>query len=169
MNLFPLWHRPLASRLAVACSGVLLAGLAALPAWAGDPFRTTNPRPIGDRTEVGFKRLFQEGNYRQAKQDLLSAETSEGSDPLLHAMIASIGYVEGDKKTLSAYASKTLAAAQTLQPQDPVRGNLYIGVGHFLEGVSYYQNQNLFKAIDKLQLVFQFFEARSPWLPTIQK
>jgi len=38
------------------------------PGLAGDPFRKTNPRPIGDKTEAAFNAIFKQGNYLEAKK-----------------------------------------------------------------------------------------------------
>lgn len=128
------------------------------PSWAGDPFRSTNPRNIGDNTEAAFEAIFRQGNYKAAKGYLDSAIATEGNDPLVYAMRSSLAYTEEDWGNMRTYASKTLKTAQTLAPQDPLRGNLYIAVGHFLEGAYIFKTDGPLGAIKKLQQVFQYLE-----------
>ena len=142
---------------AVSCALALnLWGNAAL---AGDPFRNSNPRDIGDKTEAAFAELFEKGNYKEAQRYLKEAESSEAEDPLLHAMRASLGYVYRDWQTMKLYTSKTLTTAEALKTKDPVRGNLYLAVGNFLEGAYIYKQESPIKAVSKLPLVFEYFDA----------
>ena len=132
----------------------------ASPSLAGDPFRTDNPRNIGEQTEAAFESLFRDGNYEQAKSYLIAAEASEADEPLVYAMRASIGYIEEDWETLKTYTDKTLQTAEKLESQDPLRGNLYMAVGNFLEGTYNYKTQeDPLGAIRKLQKVFQHLDA----------
>ena len=64
----------------VVCTVAL--SLWANPAWAGDPFRSTNPRPIGDNTEAAFVEIFKNGNYLEAKTYLEQAVETEPDEPL---------------------------------------------------------------------------------------
>ncbi|NES65431.1 MAG: hypothetical protein F6K24_09300, partial [Okeania sp. SIO2D1] len=43
----------------------------------GDPFRQRNPIEIGEKTEAAFKAMFEEGDYKQAKDYLKVAESEE--------------------------------------------------------------------------------------------
>ena len=135
------------------------------PAWAGDPFRNNNPRNIGDLTEAAFEALFRQGNYRQARLHLQEAEQKESNEPLAHTLMASLAYIEEDWSTFKVYATKTLKTAQVLTPTDPVRGNLYTAVGHFLEGTYDFYTDGPLTALTRLQKVFQYLdeaEAQSP-------
>ncbi|HAJ61566.1 MAG TPA: hypothetical protein DCP31_21845 [Cyanobacteria bacterium UBA8543] len=153
-NWFPAPKRTVTA-LASAASVVL--GLWVTPSLAADPFRTTNVRNIGDNTEAAFKAIFQQGNYKEAKSYLSKAKASEPNEPLAYAMLASLAYTENDWETLKQYASKTLQTAQQLTTTDPLRGNLYIAVGHFLEGAydSKKPGGGVVGAMSKLQKVFQ--------------
>jgi tetratricopeptide (TPR) repeat protein len=111
------------------------------PSLAKDPFRTTNPRPISDRTENAFRAFFERGDYPAAAQYLQQAEANE---PLVPAMKASLVYVDmqGEKdaqkrtemlEQVRSYAAQTQASANAILSKDPLRGNLYLAVGHFLQ------------------------------------
>ncbi len=104
------------------------------PSLAADPFRTNQPRNIGDKTEAAFKAVFQQGDYQTAERYLQQALSTEPNEPLAYAMKASLAYTNQDWATLDTYSKKTLDTAQKLIPSDPLRGNLYTAVGHFLEG-----------------------------------
>ncbi|MEA5510455.1 Sll0314/Alr1548 family TPR repeat-containing protein [Crocosphaera sp. UHCC 0190] len=128
------------------------------PSWAGDPFRSSNPRPIGDKTEAAFETIFHQGNYVKAESYLQEAIATEGDEPLAHAMKASLAYADSDFETMRVYAEKTLSAAEKLTPKDPLRGNLYQAVGHFLEGAYTFKTKGPLGAVDKLQKVFDYLE-----------
>ena len=129
------------------------------PTFAKDPFRTTNARDIGEHTETAFKTLFFRGDYKGAEAPLQLAESKEPDEPLSYALIGSLAFTEEDWKTLKIYADKTLEAAKNLRKKDPVRGNLYLAVGHFLDGTYLYEKEGAFSAINKLQLVFKYLDA----------
>jgi tetratricopeptide (TPR) repeat protein len=114
---------------------------------AADPFRTTDARPIGDRTEAAFRALFEKGDYSDlTRQQLNMAEQAEPNEPLAYALQASMTFIDfqnekedkGRKaellQRLKSYSERTRAAAQALTSTDPLRGNLYTAVSHFLEG-----------------------------------
>lgn len=123
------------------------ATLLSMSLWAGaavakDPFRTSNARPIGDRTEAAFNELFQKGNYKKAADALKQAESGE---PLAYAMKASMTYFDWQAQKDSAqkaqlleqfraYGTQTRDSAQSLLASDRVRGNLYLAVSYFLDG-----------------------------------
>ena len=129
------------------------------PAWAKDPFRNNNPRNIGKHTETAFKTLFLKGDYRGAATPLKLAESQEPDEPLSYALRGSLAFTEEDWETLKIYGNKTLNAGAKLVKKDPVRGNLYLAVGHFLEGAYLYEKDGAFSAINKLQLVFKYLDA----------
>lgn len=137
------------------------------PTLAGDPFRKINPENIGEKTEAAFEAIFRQGNYKEAKNYLIEVDnTEEANEPLAHAMRASIAYTEKDWETLKTYASKTIETAERLKDQNPVRGNLYVAVGHFLEGAYIYtQQQDPVSALTKLQQVFQYLDAAEASAP----
>ncbi|MEM8779601.1 MAG: Sll0314/Alr1548 family TPR repeat-containing protein [Cyanobacteria bacterium P01_G01_bin.49] len=125
---------------------------------AGDPFRSNNPRPIGDQTEAAFEAIFHEGNYKEAQVYLEKATQTEADEPLAHAMKASLAYSNEDFETMKTYGDKTLSAAQKLTSKDPLRGNLYQAVGHFLQGAYTFKTKGPLGAVNKLQQVFDYLE-----------
>ncbi|GAB4530450.1 MAG: Sll0314/Alr1548 family TPR repeat-containing protein [Pleurocapsa sp.] len=128
-------------------------------ALAKDPFRKENERDIGEHTGKAFETVFLEGDYKTVTELLALAEAEEKTEPLAYAMQASLAYTEEDWDNIKKYALKTLEAAQITSYKDPLRGNLYLAVGHFLDGAYIYEKEGPIKAIKKLQLVFKHFDA----------
>lgn len=148
---------------AIALSTVLLTFGSTSPTWAADPFRSTNPRPIGANTEAAFKAIFQDGNYGAAQGYLKQAQTTEPNEPLAHAMQASLAYsVNKDLTSFDLYGNKTLETAKQLINTDPLRGNLYAAVGYFLQGASVLARDGTVKgtpeALSKLRLVYEYLD-----------
>jgi tetratricopeptide (TPR) repeat protein len=127
-------------------------------ALAGDPFRKSNPRSIGDKTEAAFEAIFLQGNYLDARQRLAEAEKSETTDPLVYAMKASLAFDEGNFEVMNVASKQTLTAAENLKIKDPLRGNLYLAVGNFLEGAYIFKTQGAVGAVPKLQQVLQYLD-----------
>ncbi|MGL5076724.1 MAG: Sll0314/Alr1548 family TPR repeat-containing protein [Waterburya sp.] len=136
----------------------MIIGISSSPVLAADPFRTENPRDIGKHTEQAFKTIFLEGDYKTVSEELKLAESEEADEPLAHAMLASLAYTEKDWDNIKKYADKTLDSAKKLSDSDPVRGNLYLAVGHFLDGAYLYEKKGALDAIEKLQLVFKYLD-----------
>jgi tetratricopeptide (TPR) repeat protein len=120
--------------LKVTVTTSILLNILVNPSFAGDPFRSREPHKIGDRTEAVFNAIFQQGNYPAAKDALQQAVSSEPNEPLIYALQASLAYQNQDQTSLEKYSRKTLETGQNLIASDPLRGNLYTAVGHFLEG-----------------------------------
>jgi tetratricopeptide (TPR) repeat protein len=147
-------------RIGAAIAGALTLTLTFMPSFwanpaAADPFRASNPHTVGAKTEVAFKTLFEQGNYREAERLLQSAEADE---PLAYAMKAALAYVDHDLETMSKNATLTRETAEQLVKTDPLRGHLYVAAGHFLEGAYTISTQNTIAAtpgvLAKLQQVF---------------
>ena len=128
------------------------------PAWAGDPFRPGNPYNMGDQTEEAFDTLFREGKYQDARKDLQEAEKSDPGEPLVYALSAALAFMNEDYSTMNTYAKKTIQAADNLVEEVPLRGNLYLAVGHFLEGAYKYKQDGPVGAVTKLQKVFEYID-----------
>lgn len=154
------WVSVLASSAAIALS------LWASPSFAGDPFRTSNPHKIDNATEAAFKAIFEQGNYTSAKQHLAKASPNE---PLSYAMKAALAYMEKDWQGLQSNAIRTRETATQLMKTDPLRGNLYVGVGEFMEGAYILSSEGTVrgtpKALNKLQRVFQALNAAEKVAP----
>jgi tetratricopeptide (TPR) repeat protein len=152
----------------------VIASLTALsfgfnPAFAGDPFRNSNPRPIGNKTEAAFKAMFEKGNYFAAKNYVEAALLTEPNDPLIYAIKASLSYMDSDLDGLIAFAKKTREVAKKLSTSDPLRGNIYMAAGYFLEGAYAITKEGTAKgtpqAMNKLRQVFQYLDAAEKIAP----
>ncbi|MBD2571194.1 Sll0314/Alr1548 family TPR repeat-containing protein [Anabaena lutea] len=130
------------------------------PSLAGDPFRSSEPRKIGDRTEAAFKAIFQQGNYPAAADFLEKALSSEPDEPLAYAMKASLAYGNQDWASLNKYSRQTLITGQKLISSDPLRGNLYSAVGNFLEGAVIITREGTVngasQALSRLRKVYEY-------------
>jgi tetratricopeptide (TPR) repeat protein len=145
------------SAIALTLSLGMIFGVS-LPSLAGDPFRQTDARNIGTKTAAAFEEIFKKGNYTQAKVYLLEATKGEKVDPLTYAMLASMAYTDKDWDNLKVYATQTREAAEALKSQDPLRYNIYLGVGKFLEGTYIFKTDGPVSALPLLQQVFQAVE-----------
>jgi len=146
-----------------------LALWAALTLWlapvqAGDPFRRKPPRPIDSQTEQLFEQVFVYGNYPQARAILAQLLPQNPTEPLVYALQAAIAYLDEDMTTMAQAAAQTMQAAQALQASDPLRGHLYVGVAHFLQGgvIATEHRKNLWPVVpqllDKVRLAFAAFD-----------
>ena len=141
---------------------------------AADPFARSQPRDIGDNTEAAFKAVFEQGNYQAGQKHLQQAISTEPNEPLAYAMQASLAYTNQDTATLESYSAKTLDTAKKLISSDPLRGNLYAAVGHFLEGAVILTREGTVsgapKALSRLREVYKHLdkaEAISPKDPEL--
>jgi tetratricopeptide (TPR) repeat protein len=146
----------------VSLAATLVLNVWVNPSVAADPFRTKEARNIGDKTEAAFKAIFQQGDYKAAEAYLQQALVSEPNEPLAHAMKASLAYTNKDWTTLDTYSKKTLEIGQKLIASDPLRGNIYTAVGHFLEGAALVRRQGTVngatQALSKLQEVYKYLD-----------
>lgn len=148
--------------------GTLAASTAAIavglitPAFAADPFRTESPHAIGDQTEAAFIALFKQGDYVEAQTHLDAAKQTEADEPLLHAMLASLAYLDEDWDALERQAALTQSTAQPLISSDPLRGHLYTAVGIFMDGAHMLKQQGIARgtprALTMLQQVFRHLD-----------
>jgi len=156
--------------LRIVSTATIALSLWASPSLAKDPFRTTNPRAIGDKTEAAFRSIFEQGNYKNAASTLSQAEAGE---PLAFALRASLAYSnwqgESDQSKKQAasdsfkgYATQTRESAEQLLKTDPLRGNLYLAVGNFLEGAHVVSTQGVIRgtpqALGKIQQAFKYLD-----------
>lgn len=146
----------------VTCVTFVALNLWINPSLAGDPFRNNKPHQIGDRTEAAFNAIFQNGNYPAAEDYLNQAINYEPNEPLVYALKASLAYGNQDLLSLDKYSKKTLAAGKKLIKRDKLRGNLYIGVGNFLEGAVILIRQGnvngVPQALNKLAKVYEYLD-----------
>ncbi|MGL5082168.1 MAG: Sll0314/Alr1548 family TPR repeat-containing protein [Microcoleaceae cyanobacterium] len=149
-----------------AFMSVVIIGLGSCAAVAleADPFRTKNARAIEQNTGLAFKALFEQGNYQDAEYYLREAKAKNPQEPMTYAMLAAFAYQRQDWSALKSHAAKTLETAQTLVSQgELLRGNLYLAMGHFLEGSYILVTEGTLKgapsALQKLQEVFDYLDA----------
>ncbi|HCQ22879.1 MAG: Sll0314/Alr1548 family TPR repeat-containing protein [Aphanizomenon sp.] len=154
------WRFP--TFLKVSVTTAILVNIFVNPSFAGDPFRSRDPHKIGDNTEAVFKAIFQQGNYSVAKDALRKAVSSEPHEPLIYAIQASLAYQNRESANFEEYSRKTLETAQNLIASDPLRGNLYTAVGHFLEGAVILNQEGTVKgasgAFMKLRQVYTYLD-----------
>ena len=147
---------------AITSATVLTLSLWVSPTLAQDPFRATNQRQIGDKTEAAFQAIFKDGNYTAAERYLQQAESSEQNEPLAYAMKASLAYTNKDLNSLNSYGQKTIATARQLMKKDPLRGNLYAAVGHFLQGAAVLVRDGTVRgtpqALSELRQVYEYMD-----------
>ncbi|MEB3357784.1 MAG: Sll0314/Alr1548 family TPR repeat-containing protein [Synechococcales bacterium] len=166
-QLSPPWSKRLWSS-ATAIAGTVAIALTACPNPAlADPFRSASPREMDDQTEAAFEAMFVQGNYTQAAELL---ETAAPDEPMALAMQASIAYLNRDWDGLKVHADRTLAVAQRLIAEDPLRGHLYTAVAHFMDGAYTLSTEGTIRAtpvvLGKLRLVFDNFNQAESVDPT---
>jgi tetratricopeptide (TPR) repeat protein len=163
---FPLPRKNVTAKLSrfaqTAITVALLLNVWANPLLAADPFRSSQQRNIGNNTVAAFNAIFQQGNYQAAEKLVQDAVSKEPNEPLAYAIKASLAYTNQDWGTLDTYSEKTLDAAKRLIPTDPLRGNLYAAVGHFLEGGLILVRQGTVngapQALSRLRQVYEHFD-----------
>lgn len=157
-----------------AFTTLIVLNLGVNSSMAGDPFPRSQPRDIGDNTEAAFKAVFKQGDYQAGQKYLQQAISDEPNEPLAYAMKASLAYTNEDTSALESYSTKTLDTAKKLISSDPLRGNLYAAVGHFLEGAVILTREGTVsgvpKALSRLREVYKHLdkaEAISPKDPEL--
>jgi tetratricopeptide (TPR) repeat protein len=117
---------------------------------------------LATQTEAAFKAIFQQGNYPAAERYLQQAISKEPNEPLAYAMNASLAYGNKDWAKLDTYSHKTLETGQKLITNDPLRGNLYTAVGHFLEGAVILTREGTVngvpQAFSRLRQVYEYLD-----------
>ncbi len=160
MNSFPLLKQ---GGLTLAGASVALTlSLLSGPALAGDPFRPGNEYNIGPDTEAAFEAFFRDGDYRSARQDIETAIASEGDEPLVRSLAASIAYLDGDYDQMAQQAAMTKSTAAALMDSSPLRGHIYSAVGIFLDGAHLMTTEGVARstptALGMLQQVFSHLD-----------
>jgi len=69
-----------------------------------------------------------------------------------------IAYTEKDWNTLKKTANQPLRQAKEIGETDPLRRDLYLAIGHFLEGSYLYEVEGAFSVFNKLQTVFYYLD-----------
>jgi tetratricopeptide (TPR) repeat protein len=140
------------------------------PAVVGPKFVKQNsnmvPMPAGSQKKPGAnvekakEAMFRDGNYVKAKQYLDAALKTEPNEPLTYAMNALYPFSAGDYEKVREYGEKTSNAAIKLMKTNPMRGNLYQGVGFGILGAYEMKKANggALGALNKLQKVFEYMD-----------
>jgi tetratricopeptide (TPR) repeat protein len=115
-------------------SVLVMASVSSIPAFAADPFRTgATARTISTDVEKAFTAFLQKGNYIEGRQLLSKALASDPNEPLVYILGASTAYFDNDWAAVNRYSNQTLETAQRLLEKDPLRGNIYLALGNFLQ------------------------------------
>ncbi|MGD1903713.1 MAG: Sll0314/Alr1548 family TPR repeat-containing protein [Geitlerinemataceae cyanobacterium] len=156
-------------RLTGAIASLGLALAIATPALADDPFRDRNPRELNDKAVEAFEAMFKEADYPAANDALSDAVREAPEEPLVYALLAAIDYLEAGGNDLpasfSAYAAQTREAGGQLVEADPLRGNLYMAVGYFLEAGDIFLREGALRgmpaALSNVQKTFDHLDLAS--------
>ncbi|MDX2271543.1 MAG: Sll0314/Alr1548 family TPR repeat-containing protein [Cyanobacteriota bacterium] len=105
--------------------------------WAKDPFRTgSEAREMSAEVAAAFEEFFCAGNYSDSRGKLMAAQQASPDEPMVYALLAALAYLDGDYEALARLSSETRQVATRLKSTDPLRGNLYEGVGYGLEAAN---------------------------------
>ena len=142
--------------------GSLLAAIVtaatAMPSFAADPFRSSNPRAIGSQTQKAFELMFKEGNYVAAVKQLDVAVKTEANDPLLFALRSSIAYAQEDYLTMRIAGNRVRSNAEALKGKDNLRAYLYLAASDLIEAGYIVKTDGLASAPKALPLVQSVFD-----------
>lgn len=114
----------------------------------------------GSNVERAKELMFRDGDYAKARQYLKAALKTEPNEPLTYAMNTLYPFSSGDFEQVREYGDKTTKVAAQLTATNPLRGNLYQGVGLAILGAYEMKKENggALGALSKLQKVFQYMD-----------
>jgi tetratricopeptide (TPR) repeat protein len=114
----------------------------------------------GSNVELAKEAMFRDGDYVKAKQYLDIALQSEPKEPLAYAMSTLYPFSSGNYEKVKEYGEKTSKTAEQLMKTNPLRGNLYQGVGLGILGAYELKKSNggALGALSKLQKVFEYMD-----------
>jgi tetratricopeptide (TPR) repeat protein len=119
----------------------------------------------GSDIESAKEAMFRDGDYAKAKLYLEAARKSQPKEPLVYAMSTLYPFSAGELETVKEYGDKTFQAGKELMSANPMRGNLYQGVGLAI-GAAYEMKKNgPLGALNKLQQVFKYMDAAKKLAP----
>lgn len=148
----------LVASVSTALLTALVSAATAMPSFAADPFRTSNPRPIGDQTQKAFELMFKEGNYVAAVKQLDKAVATDADDPLLFALRASTFYATEDYTGMKVANDRVRRNAEALKGKDDLRAYLYLAVSELIEAGYIIKTEGLSSAPKALPLVSNIFD-----------
>ena len=131
---------------------------------AVDPFRSSTEAKVTSEPAIAaFEAMFEQGNYQNAQWHLQQAQSEESQEPMVYGMLAAFAYQQEDWQGLADYTENILTVSETLKQTDPLRGNLYLAIGYFMEGAHTLATQGTLrgapKALNKLEEVFAALDA----------
>jgi tetratricopeptide (TPR) repeat protein len=114
----------------------------------------------GSNVERAKEAMFRDGDYVKAKQYLDAALKTEPNEPLTYAMNTLYPFSSGDFEAVRDYGEKTTKAAEKLMKTNPLRGNLYQGVGGAILAAYEMKKANggALGALSRLQKVFEYMD-----------
>ncbi len=113
----------------------------------------------GSNIEKDKEAMFRDGGYLRDKQYIDSARKTETNEPLVYAMSTLYPFSAGDLAQVKAYSEKTSQAGKRLMGTNPLRGNLYQGVGGAIDTAYELKKNGPLGALNKLQVVFKYMDA----------
>ena len=121
---------------------------------------TGNREKQGSNVERAKEAMFRDGDYVKAKQYLDAALKTEPNEPLTYAMNTLYPFSLGDFEKVKEYGEKTSKTAEQLMATNPLRGNLYQGVGLAIMATYELKKENggALGALGKLQKVFEYID-----------
>jgi Tfp pilus assembly protein PilF len=136
----------------------LVTAATVLPSWAADPFRSQNPRAIGNETQKAFELMFKDGNYVAAVKQLDVAVRTEADEPLLFALRASTFYVKEDYLGMKVAGQRVRVNAEALKGKDNLRAYIYLAASDLIEAGYIVKTEGLSSAAKALPLVQNVFD-----------
>lgn len=149
--------RPL-KLISASLLAALVSAVTAMPSFAADPFRSTNPRDIGSETQKAFVLMFKEGNYVAAVKQLDVAVKTEANEPLLFALRASTFYAKEDYLGMRVAGQRVRANAQALKGKDNLRAYVYLAASDLIEAGYIVKTEGVSSAARALPLVQSVFD-----------
>ena len=149
--------RPL-KLISASLLAALVSAVTAIPSFAADPFRSTNPRDIGSETQKAFVLMFKEGNYVAAVKQLDVAVKTEANEPLLFALRASTFYAKEDYLGMRVAGQRVRANAQALKGKDNLRAHVYLAASDLIEAGYIVKTEGVSSAARALPLVQSVFD-----------
>ena len=149
--------RPL-KLISASLLAALVSAVTAIPSFAADPFRSTNPRDIGSETQKAFVLMFKEGNYVAAVKQLDVAVKTEANEPLLFALFASTFYAKEDYLAMQVAGKRVRANAEALKGKDNLRAYIYRAASDLIEAGYIVKTEGVSSAARALPLVQSVFD-----------
>ena len=113
----------------------------------------------GSAIEKAKAAMFKDGDYVLARQYLEVARKTQPNEPLVYALSTLYSFRAKDLPQTKRYSEQTSKAARGLMKTNPVRGNLYQGVGVAIAAVYDMMGEHPLGALNKLSSVFKYMDA----------